>query len=99
MCRERLERLNKSPSEIDEISEVTADQANDESGEWIILHRECVTASSFSSIVKRRSSFASLVSRLLHGKHHLTAAMKYGNDNEAVVKKLNTAKQREHQCT
>ena len=99
MCRECLERLNKSPSEIKEISEATADQANDESGEWIMLHQECVIASSFGSIVKTRSSFAPLVSRPLYGKHCLTAAMKYGHDNEAVTRKAYIAKQHEHQCT
>ena len=85
LCRERLERLHKSAREIEEISELTADQADDESGEWIMLRRERVTASSFGSIVKRRSSFAPLVSRLLYGKHCLTAAMKYGHYNESVA--------------
>ena len=99
LCRECLERLHKSPTEIEEISEVTADQANDESGEWIMLRRERVTASSFGSIVKRRSSFAPLVSRLLYGKHCLTAAMKYGHDNEAVARKAYIAKHCEHQRT
>ena len=99
LCREHLERLHKSPSEIKEISELTADQANDESGEWIMLHRERVTVSSFGSIVKRRSPFAPLVSKLLYDKHCLTAVMKYGHDNEAVAWKAYIAKQHEHQCT
>ena len=64
-----------------------------------MLHRECVTASSFGSIVKKRSLFAPLVSRLLIGKYCLTAAMKYGHNNEAVARKAYIAKQREHQRT
>ena len=99
MCREHLERLHKSPSEIEEISEISADQAHDETGKWIMLRQERVTASSFGSIVKRRSSFAPLVSRLLYGKHCLAAAMKYGHDNEAVAQKAYVAKQHEHQRT
>ena len=59
-----------------------------------------MTASSFGSIVKRRSSFAPLVSRLLYGKRCLTVAMKYGHDNEAVAQEACIAKQRdEHQRT
>ena len=100
LCRERLERLQKSAKQIEEISELTADQADDESGEWIMLRRERVTASSFGSIVKRRSSFAPLVSRLLYRKHCLTTAMKYGRDNEAVAREAYIAKQRdEHHRT
>ena len=100
LCRERLERLHKSAREIEEISELTADQADDESGEWIMLRRERVTASSFGSIVKRRSSFTPLVSRLLYGKHCLTAAMKYGHYNESVAREAYIANQRdEHHRT
>ena len=61
-----------------------------------MLRREYVTASSFGSIVKRRSSFAPLVSRLLHGKHCLTVAMKYGHDYEAVAQKAYIAKQHDN---
>ena len=64
LCSECLERLHKSAREIEEISELSADQADDGLGKWIMLHPECVTPSSFGSIVKRRCSFASLVSRL-----------------------------------
>ena len=38
MCSKRLERLHKSASKIEEISEVTTDQADDESGKWIMLY-------------------------------------------------------------
>lgn len=69
---EHLKNLQKSATEIEEISELTADQANDKSSKWIMLHQKHVTASSFGSIVKRRSSFASLVSILLYGKCCLT---------------------------
>ena len=58
-----------------------------------------MTASSFGNIVKRRLSFAPLVSRLLYGKDCLTAAMKYGHDNEAVAREAYIAKQHEHQHT
>ena len=64
-----------------------------------MLRQERVTASSFGSIVKRRSLFAPLVSRLLYGKHCLTAEMKYGHGNEAVAQEAYIAKQREHQRT
>ena len=30
-------RVQKSAKQIDEVSKLTADQANDESGEWIML--------------------------------------------------------------
>ena len=95
LCREHLERLRKTAKQIEEISELTADQADDESGEWIMLRRERVTASSFGSIVKRRSSFAPLVTRLLYGKRCMTTAMKYGHDNEAVAREAYIIKKRE----
>ena len=99
MCSACLETLQKSAREIEEISELIGDQADDESGKWIMLRPECVTPSSFGSIVKRRYSLASLVSRLLYGKRCLTAAMKYGHDNEVVAQEAYVAEQHEHQLT
>ena len=65
-----------------------------------MLHQKHVIASSFGSIVKKRSLLASLVSRLLYGKHCLTITMKYGDDNEAVAQEAYVAKQcDEHQRT
>jgi len=61
------------------------------SGEWIMLHQEHVTASSFGSIVKRRAAFAPLVSRLLYDKYCLT--MKYGHDHEATAHEAYVTKQ------
>ena len=56
--------------------------------------------SSFGSFVKRRSSFAPLVSRLLYGKHCLITAMKYDHYNESVAWEAYIAKQRdEHHRT
>ena len=78
---------------------MTDDQADDESGELIMPHQECVTASSFDSMVKKRSSFAPPVSRFLYGKHCLTAAMRYGHHNEAVTQEFYIVKQLENQCT
>ena len=54
LCLERLERIQKTAKQIEEISEMTADQADDESGEWMMLHRERVTASSFGDIGKEK---------------------------------------------
>ena len=78
LCRERLERVQKSAIQIEEISELT-------SGEWIMLRRERITASSFGSIVKRKAAFAPLATRLLYGKHYSTPAMKYGQYHEATA--------------
>ena len=35
LCLEHLKRNQKTTNQIEEISELTADQANDKSGEWI----------------------------------------------------------------
>ena len=99
MCSECFETLHKSANERDEISEVASNQADDESGEWIMLYQEHVTASFFVSTVKRRYSFAPLISKLLYGKHFLTAKIKYAHDIEAIACKAYTTKQREHQRT
>ena len=101
LCLERLERIQKTAKQIEEISEMTADQADDESGEWMMLRRECVTASSFGDIAKRRtsSSPAPLVTKLLYGKHYITPAMQYGIDNEPVAREAYIAKQHEHNRT
>ena len=55
---------------------MTTDQADDESGEWMMLCRERVTV---SYITKRRtsSSPAPLVTKLLYSKHYITPAMQY----------------------
>ena len=47
--------------QFEAIRELTADQANDESGEWMMLRHERVTTFSFGAIVKRKrsTSFAS----------------------------------------
>ena len=76
---------------------MTANQANDESGEWMMLRRKCVTASSFGNIVKRRksTSFAPLVIRMLYRKHCTTPAMLYGHNNEPVAREAYIAKQRD----
>ena len=66
---------------------MTSDQADGESGEWMMLCRECVTASSFGEIAKSRtsSSPAPVVTKLLYSKHFITPAMQYGTDNEPVA--------------
>ena len=70
LCLERFEKIQKTAKHFEEISELTADQADDESGEWMMLRHERVTASSFGDIVKRRAStsFVPLVMKLLYGK-------------------------------
>ena len=95
MCLECLERIQKTAKQIEEIIELTADQANDQSGEWMMLHRERVTASSFGDIVKRRAStfFVSPVMNLLYGKQCITPAMQYGHHNEPVAHDTYIAKQ------
>ena len=67
---------------------MTSDQANDESGEWMMLRREHVTASSFGDIAKRRtsSSPAPVVTKLLYSKHFIIPAMQYGIDNKPLTK-------------
>ena len=88
MCLEHLERIQKTAKQIEEISELTstADQADGESGEWMMLHREYVTASFFGDIVKRRAStsFGSLVMKL-YGKQWITPTIQYGHRNEPVA--------------
>ena len=61
----------------------------------MMLRRECVTASSFGDIVKRRqsTSFALLVIKMLYRKHYITPAMIYGHNNEPVACKAYIAKQ------
>ena len=77
-----------SNEEIHQISIRTVDQGDDQSGEWIVQHRGCVTASSFGDIIKRRAEYAPLVIRLLYSKSHTTKAMKYGHDNEPRARDL-----------
>ena len=63
---------------------------------------ECVTASSFGDIVKRRrsTSFGPLVIKMLYSRHCITPAMQYGHNNELVAHKAYIAKQRdEHDRT
>ena len=95
---ERLERIQKIAKQIEEISEMTTDQADDESGEWMMLHCERVTASSFGAIAKRRTSSSPtpLVTKLLYSKHYIIPAMQYGIDNEPVAREAYIAKQHEH---
>ncbi len=87
LCLEHLERIRKTTKQIEEISEMTAEQADDESGEWMMLRRKRLTASSFGDIAKRRksTSVTPLVTRLLYGKWCVTPAMQYGHDNEPVA--------------
>ena len=77
---------------------MTSDQADDELGEWMMLRRERVTASSFGDIAKRRTSSSPVpvVTKLLYSKHFITPAMQYGIDNEPVAREAYIAKQREH---
>ena len=95
LCLEHLERLKKTARQIEAISELTADQADDESGEWMMLRREHVTASSFGDIVKRRqsTSFSQIVIKMLYRKHCITPAMLYGHNNESVAREAYIAKQ------
>ena len=58
LCREHLQRMKMSVEEINDIIKGTTDQAEDDSGEWFVLHQECVTA---SLVIKRQSSFVPLV--------------------------------------
>ena len=68
--------------EINQIAIRTVDQGDDESGEWVLQRRGCVTASVFGDIVRRKAAYAPLVERLLYGKTRRTKAMQYGHDNE-----------------
>ena len=92
---EHLERLKKTTRQIEAISELTADQADDKSGEWMMLRRKRVTASSFGDIITRRqsTSFAPLVIKMLYRKHCITPAMLYGHNNEPVPYEAYIAKQ------
>ena len=91
LCLERFERIQKTAKQI----ELTADQANDESGEWMMLRHERVTTSSSGDIVKRRAStsFVPLVMKHLYGKQCITPAMQYGHYNEPVPRDAYIAKQ------
>ena len=74
--------------ENDEICIRTIDQGDDQSGEWVIWHQGCVTASIFGEIVRQRVAYAPLVERLLYNKSHTTKEMKYGHDNEPKAQDL-----------
>ena len=74
--------------EIDQISIRTVDQGDNQSGEWIVQRRGCVTASTFGDIVRRRAAYAPLVDRLLYNKTRQTKAMQYGHDNESKAQDL-----------
>ena len=95
LCLEHLERIQKTAKQIEEISELTADQADDQSGEWMMLRRERLTASTFGDIVKRRAStsLVPLVMKLLYGKQCITPAMQYGYYNEPVARDAYITKQ------
>ena len=53
-------------------------------------HHGLVTASSFGTIAKRKSSFVPLVKRLLYGKHVTTRAMRHGHLHEAYARNVYT---------
>jgi len=85
LCREYLQRMKTTDVEVNDIIERTTDQDEDDSGEWFVLRRECVTASSFGEIIKRQKSFVPLVKKICYSKNIQTAAMRYGHDNEPVA--------------
>ena len=74
LCLECLEKIQKTAKHIEKISELTADQANDKSDQWMMLHCKCVTTSSICDIVERRAStyFVPLAMKLLYGKQCVT---------------------------
>jgi len=93
LCRERLQRMKMSVEEINDIIKGTTDQAEDDSGEWFVLRQECVTASLFGEIIKRRSSFVPLVKKIRYkNKFPQTAAMRYGHENEPIAREAYAAK-------
>ena len=51
-CILNILREYKTTKQNEKINELTADQADDKSGEWMMLHCECITGSSFDGIVK-----------------------------------------------
>ena len=74
--------------EINQITIRTVDQGDDQSGEWIVQQRGCVTASTFGDIVRIKAAYAPLVARLLYSKPHITKAMQYCHDNKPRVRDL-----------
>jgi len=75
----------------EEIIAARVDQGDDQSGGWILQRRGCVTASSFSDIVKHRAATANtlLVIRMVHKVTREMAAIRYGHVNEPHVRLLN----------
>ena len=63
LCLKCLERIQTTVKQINKFGKLTADQANNESGEWMMLWHKCVTASSFGDVIKRRewTSFGPLI--------------------------------------
>ena len=64
--------------EIDQISIRTVNQGDDQSGEWVVQHPGCVTASLFGEIVRQKATYAPPVEKLLYSKPRRTKAMQYG---------------------
>ena len=80
--------LQVTSEEINQITIRTVDQGDNQSGEWVVQRRGCVTASTFGDIVRRKAAYAPLVARLLYSKPHRTKAMQYGHDNEPRARDL-----------
>jgi len=72
----------------EEIIAATVDQGDDQSGEWVLQRRGCVTASCFGEIVKCRATNAPLVQRIVHKVTRETAAIRYSNINEPHARQL-----------
>ena len=74
--------VEKNNAQFSQHNGLTPNQGNDQSGEWLLQRRGCVTASSFGEIIKRRLKYAPLVIRLIYSKCRTTKAMRYGHENE-----------------
>ena len=74
--------------EINQITIRTVDQGDDQSGEWIVQQRGCVTASTFGDVVRQKAAYAPLVARLLYSKPLRTKAMQYGHNNKPSARDL-----------
>lgn len=76
----KFESLYVTASDVKQYELMTRQQADCDL--WHRLRHRRITASKFKSICSRRRDFVSLADQMLKTKHVLTAAMKYGIDNE-----------------
>lgn len=82
LCEDYLVRLQVSSEEVKAITERTASQADDDTGEWTTQRKGRLTASRFGEVAKRRAAYAPLTTRFVYGHTKDTPAMRYGRQHE-----------------